>query len=86
MMSIADTMTFEPERRCRDFSRIRQTCEPMRSHAPSLTPSRAGALDAECEFSPTTMLRAAALQSKSTRSLATYGARQLTVRQRGPLP
>ena len=55
----------------------------MRSHARSFNPLARGFLNiAGCVFSPATVLRPAALQSKSTRSRAAYGAGKLTAQRR----
>ena len=72
---------FAAGRRRRDFrnppparfsAQSREQLESSRAWVPYI---------AGCEFSPATMLRAAALQSKQTGSLAAYGAGQLTAQR-----
>ena len=59
---------------------IGQLCAPVRGHARRLNPLAREYLNiAGCEFSPATVLRTAALQSKRKRSLAAYGAAQHTL-------
>ena len=59
---------------------IRHSREHMRSHAQILNPpAREYSHMAGCEFSAATVLRPAALQSKSKRFLAAYGAGQIIV-------
>ena len=82
-------MKFRPhihsrDERCREenwgIRRIGQACQHMRSHARGIESPRAPApYMAGCEFSNSTVLRTAALQSKSKPSLAAYGAGQPTI-------
>ena len=63
-------------------SSIGRTCEHMRSHAQTLDPLARGFLSlGRWEFSPATAQRAAALPSKSTRSLSAYDAGKVTAQR-----
>ena len=56
------------------ISAIRHTYQHMHSRTPRLNPLARGVFNmAGCDFSPATVMRAAALQSKSMRFLASYG-------------
>ena len=77
-------VTFVAETSRRDFVDSSLVPTHAQSRAGIESPRARVPYIAGCEFSPATVLRAAALQSKSKRFLTAYGARQLTVQRLAP--